>query len=108
MRTLTSTLAVLGLLAASGCNPCKEACRVESRQFEDCLGAWDMEWVDVGAIDRVDYRRTCVGDVDVWLDGLDTETRAAENQSCQALVDDLRGETDCEAVYQALVDYGAL
>lgn len=95
-----------GLLA--GCSPCKDACRVESRQFEDCLGAWDMEWVDVGASDRPDYRRSCVADVDVWLDGLPANEAIVERQACQGLVNQLRGETDCEAAYQALKDYGAL
>jgi hypothetical protein len=44
----------------------------------------------------------------VWLDGLPGADRAAENQRCQALVDQLRGEADCELAYEALRDYGAL
>jgi len=105
MRALLLT-AALGSLVA-GCAPCKEACRVESRQFEDCLGEWGMEWADVAAIDRVDYRNTCVADVDVWIDSLPAEARAAQNQQCQRLTDTLRG-VDCDAAWEALVEYGAL
>jgi len=106
MRTTLFLLAIAML--ATGCNPCKEACRVESRQFETCLGDWGLEWIDLGATDRPDYRRSCVADVDVWLDGLPIEEQATERRSCQALVTDLRGETDCDAAWEALRDYGTV
>lgn len=99
-------LTLLGVLA--GCTPCKESCRIESRRFEDCLGEWGLEWVDVGATGRVNYRETCVGDVDVWLDGLEAEERSQENQQCAAANTALRESEDCAAVWDALVEYGAL
>ncbi|MCO4770980.1 MAG: hypothetical protein KDA24_13180 [Deltaproteobacteria bacterium] len=108
MLRLRLAVPLVAALFMSACTPCKDACRVEARQFEDCLGAWGMEWADVAAIDRVDYRITCVGDVDVWMDSLSAEARADERQTCQAFVDDLRGETDCDAAWEALVGYGAL
>jgi hypothetical protein len=100
-------IAALSLLVA-GCSPCEEACRVETRQFEDCLADWDMDWIDLGALDKVDYRQTCVDETGVWLDGLSTEQRAAERSTCQALVTGLSGQTDCDVIWQALVDYGSL
>ena len=102
------TLLLASALLFAGCSPCKEACRVESRQFEDCLGAWDLEWIDLGATDRPSYRQQCVADVDVWLDGLSPVDQITEGKACQALVDQLRGETDCEAAWEALTEYGAL
>lgn len=106
---MTERLALLAALALfAGCAPCEEACRIESRQFEACLGEWGMDWVDVGALDRVDYRRTCVDETDVWLDGLEADARAEENRQCQGLVTDLTNQTDCDVVWQALVDYGSL
>lgn len=107
---MTSRLLLLAALTAalSGCSPCEEACRVESRQFEDCLSEWGMDWIDVGALDKIDYRKTCVAEVDVWLDGLEADARAEENRQCQGLVNDLQGQTNCDAAWQALVDYGTV
>lgn len=102
------TLLIVSALLFAGCTPCKDACRVESRQFEDCLGAWDMEWIDLGATDRPSYRRECVANVDVWLDGLPEDEQISERQACQGLVNQLRGETDCDAAWEALTNYGAL
>ncbi len=98
--------AALALLA-TGCAPCEEACRAQTRQFSNCLAEWNMDWIDLGALDKVDYRQTCVDETGVWLDGLGAEQRSAENASCQALISDLTGQTDCDVVWQALVDYGA-
>lgn len=108
---MTDRLLLFAALAlfATGCAPCEEACRVQTRQFDACLADWDMDWIDLnGSLDKVDYRRTCLDETGVWLDGLSGEQRASENQSCQAQIDDLRGQTDCDVVWQALVDYGAV
>ena len=98
---------LLVLVLAAGCVPCKDACRAEARQFERCLGDWGLEWADVGAIDRADYRETCLADVDVFVDGLPAEERADENAACQDLVDDLRAAQTCDAAWASLQRYGS-
>ena len=96
------------LIAAAlfvGCSPCEEVCRVEARQFEDCLDDWGMDWIDVGALEKPDYRRSCVDETGVWLDSLEPSARTAEGQQCQSLLSQLSGTTDCDAAWDALVAY---
>jgi hypothetical protein len=100
MRALVLLLAAAAL---AGCPPCEEACRVQSRALDRCLSAWDMEWVDLGAVDRPDWRIACVADANRRFDTMAAELQPEENAICQDLSDALRGEQDCDRVWAALI-----
>ncbi len=104
MRTLP--LLLLTLLALPACNPCEERCRAEANNIETCLHDWGLEWADLDADERADYRITCVAAEEVYDAGLTSTERQVERALCQDVVDDLRLAADCDAVWEALVSYG--
>ncbi len=106
-RLLPLALFASSLLLAA-CNPCAERCRVESRKYDECLFDWGLEWADLGADDKVEFRKTCVADENRYIDSLDPETRREERGLCADLNVDLRAAADCDAVWEALVDYGVM
>jgi len=68
---------------------------------------WELEWADLGAQDEADFTERCTNDVQVYLNSLDDDAAATTRQHCSELHAALRGDTDCEAAWQALVSYGA-
>jgi hypothetical protein len=105
--TSLAVVAALGLAASVGCVPCEERCRVESRVYEDCLGDWGLEWADLGAEDRADFRRQCLDQTRTLRDGQDAAARSEDGAFCSDLVTNLRAAGDCGESWEALVAYGA-
>ncbi len=107
MRRLLLPLLLLTAAPLTACNPCAERCRAESNHIEDCLHDWGLEWADLDADDRIDYRTSCVEAEQQFDAGLDPQTRRAERALCQDVVNDLRLATSCDEVWDALISYGA-
>ena len=106
MRPLVSLLTLLAAVTAIGCSPCAQRCSAEAAVFERCLGQWDLEWADVGAVDETDFADQCTTEVQVYVNSLGEEQAQAERQQCSELDSNLRGETDCDAAWESLVNYG--
>lgn len=99
-RLLFALAAVL-----AGCNPCAERCRVEATRYDECLFDWGMEWADLGADDKVDFRKQCVADEGQFDASLDPQTRQENHALCSDLVTDLRAADGCDEVWAALVTW---
>ncbi len=98
----------LGLTLLAACNPCAEQCRVESRVYDDCLAEWGLEWADLGAVDAVDFRESCVAAEGVYSASLEADALQEEKQLCTELNSELRGTgNDCDQAWEALVSYGS-
>lgn len=96
----------LATLVLPACNPCAEQCRVEANKVEECLRDWGLEWADLDAEDRLDYRQGCVSEENLYEASLEGEGLQTYHQSCSAVVSDLRVASDCDEVWSALNAYG--
>ena len=105
MRFLAPTL-ILASLSLAACNPCAERCRVESRNIEDCLDDWNLEWADFGATNAKSFSDQCVETELRWIDSLEGDEKQAETSACWDLTEELRSAGDCTARCNALVSYG--
>ncbi len=99
-------LLVLYTATIAGCAPCTESCNAEAKIFERCLGEWGLEWADFGANEEEDFRDRCSSSTQTYLNSLDTEEALVTEQRCSELAGALRNETDCEAAWETLVNYG--
>ena len=105
MKTL---LAIVVLsLSLSGCAPCSDSCSQQAAIYERCLADWGLEWTDLGATDRDDFRYDCSDANLMWLSSMDSDSAAAQKGHCSSLANSLRNETDCAQAWEALVSYGA-
>jgi hypothetical protein len=105
MRTFAPALLLAGL-CLTACNPCVERCRAESRNIEDCLDDWNLQWDDFGASDAKSFREQCVATERLWIDSLEGASSRDEKQVCWDLTDALRRAEDCAARWEALSSYG--
>ena len=94
-------------VALGGCSPCSDSCTQQAEVYDLCLADWGLEWADLGASDKEDFRYACSDSNQVWVQSLDSESASLQEQRCSDLGAALRGETDCEQAWQALVSYGA-
>ena len=95
-----------GALLATGCSPCEESCKIESRHFDRCLDDWAMDWSDLEALDKTDFRKSCVADTKVYINSLEGPERTAEQNACRSLNTDLNFASTCDASWEALNKYG--
>jgi len=103
MPPMRSPLPLCLLLAFSGlavaCNPCHESCRDLADTYDECLLDWELQWEDVGAKDRDEFRDLCFDDRDQRAASGDED---AVFEECRALQRTLRSASSCEDVLTAL------
>jgi len=104
VKSYLATIVVCLLLG--GCAPCSESCTQQAAAYELCLASWGLEWADLGATDREDFRYSCIDSNQVWVQSLDEQSASSQKQQCTALANELRGETNCEEAWGALLNYG--
>ena len=97
---------ILVSLLVGGCAPCSESCTQQAAVYDVCLASWGLEWGDLGATDREDFRYRCIDSNQLWVQSLDDQSASSQKQLCTDLATDLRGETDCEEAWEALISYG--
>ncbi len=91
----------------SACAPCSESCTQQAAIYDLCLAEWSLEWADLGATNQEDFRYGCSDGNQLWIQSLDEESAAVQEQHCSDLATALRGETNCAEAWEALVSYGA-
>lgn len=102
----TSLALIMVSLLLGSCAPCSDSCTEQAAVYDICLATWGLEWADLGATDKEDFRYRCIDSNQLWVQSLDDQSASSQKQHCTNLAAELRGETDCEKAWEALISYG--